>query len=265
MAAAKRLAWRVAGRDAAGSLFVEPKLIHACGAVAHLEDVEMDAGADDAALHLAQDAERQARAAGCYKVIAACDDAAMAAFTRAGFVAKSLQMELSGGAEMSGATPPLLRPPRPEDVGAPPDVSLRPLEEADFHRDVLGLLAQLTEVGDVRQTEFCRRHAELSDSSGSTLVLVAHDGDRLLAMGTALLVQTTEGRGGASLRAHVEDVVVAAAERGRGLGATLIRALVLAARRAGAECVRLECSHANEAFYARLGFARTRTSMALYL
>ena len=108
----------------------------------------------------------------------------------------------------------------------------------------------------------------------------------MLACGT-LLVERKLIRG-AGCAGHVEDVVVDAAARGRGVGKALLDALVAKARALGCYKARqacppeksveararadvcaagqviLDCSEENQAFYAKCGFARKEVQMALY-
>ena len=110
----------------------------------------------------------------------------------------------------------------------------------------------------------------------------------MLACGT-LLIERKLIRG-AGCAGHVEDVVVDAAARGRGVGKALLDALVAKAQALGCykaremqrlgSCVRalaltlrrprgaqviLDCSEENQAFYAKCGFKRKEVQMALYL
>ena len=84
-----------------------------------------------------------------------------------------------------------------------------------------------------------------------------------MACGTLLLERKLIR--GAGCAGHVEDVVVDASCRGRGVGQLLLGALVAAARAAGCYKVILDCSESNAAFYAKCGFARKELQMALYL
>lgn len=70
---------------------------------------------------------------------------------------------------------------------------------------------------------------------------------------------------GAALCGHVEDVVVDAAARGRGLGARVVAALFSAAREAGCYKIILDCSEDNVPFYERCGLARKEVQMVAYL
>jgi GNAT superfamily N-acetyltransferase len=91
--------------------------------------------------------------------------------------------------------------------------------------------------------------------AGSDLVLALVDGasDRLVAFARVLTDFT--------YRAIVFDVIVAADDRGRGLGARLMDALVGHPRLARVESIELVCQPGLIAFYERWGFtARVGTS-----
>ncbi|KAJ1625501.1 acyl-CoA N-acyltransferase, partial [Pavlovales sp. CCMP2436] len=145
-------------------------------------------------------------------------------------------------------------------------LELRRLSVADFGRGALGLLAQLTTVGEVSEAAFVAfvERASADDTMAAfALVDGACDG-ALVGVGTLLLVPVALRPGEGRLRAHIEDIVIDERARGRGLGALLIRALTDAASAAGAETVVLECSPKNVGFYAKLGYVSASSSMARY-
>jgi GNAT superfamily N-acetyltransferase len=84
--------------------------------------------------------------------------------------------------------------------------------------------------------------------AGSDLVIALVDGasDRLVGFARVLTDFT--------YRAVVFDVIVAADDRGRGLGARLMDALVLHPRLAGVESIELVCQPGLIGFYERWGF-----------
>ncbi len=89
-------------------------------------------------------------------------------------------------------------------------------------------------------------------------VLVADRAGEVVGMVTAqLVVSTAEG----APSAWIEDLVVDAAERGRGTGGALLRAVEGWARARGATRLQLLADRENAralAFYARMGWAGTR-------
>lgn len=84
-----------------------------------------------------------------------------------------------------------------------------------------------------------------------------------LAATATLLVERKLIRGGASV-GHIEDVVVDAQFRGKGLGRRLIDALTDEARRRGCYKVILDCAESNVAFYERCGYATKELQMVRY-
>jgi GNAT superfamily N-acetyltransferase len=81
----------------------------------------------------------------------------------------------------------------------------------------------------------------------------AFDGDRTVgAMGLRPLL--TLSRGG---HLHVDDLVTAATEQGRGVGAALLNVAEAEARRRGLGFVYLDSRPTAEGFYLRQGFERT--------
>ncbi len=89
-------------------------------------------------------------------------------------------------------------------------------------------------------------------------MLVAERAGAVIGMVTAQLVVST-AEGGAS--AWVEDMVVAAPERGRGVGRRLLEAIEAWATARGASRLQLLADRENApalAFYARLGWSPTR-------
>lgn len=94
-------------------------------------------------------------------------------------------------------------------------------------------------------------------SPGNT-VLVARDGGEIIGMLTLVMYRLTTG-----LRARIEDVVVDARARGRGIGEALTREALRLAAEAGARSVDLtsnpERAAANQ-LYQRMGFELRNTN-----
>ena len=137
-----------------------------------------------------------------------------------------------------------MRPARPADVDALVALlgDLFSIE-ADFHPD------------PDRQR---RGLALLLDDRARAIVLVAERGRRVVGMVTAqLVISTAEG----APSAWVEDLIVDAAERGRGAGRALLAELERCAAALGATRLQLLADRENApalGFYARLGWAPTR-------
>uniref|UniRef100_A0A0E0M2R3 glucosamine-phosphate N-acetyltransferase n=1 Tax=Oryza punctata TaxID=4537 RepID=A0A0E0M2R3_ORYPU len=141
---------------------------------------------------------------------------------------------------------------------------IRPLELADISRGFLGLLNQLSPSPPLTEEAFRARFEELAALGADHLVLVAEDAatGRLAASGAVLVERKFIRRCGRV--GHVEDVVVDAAARGRGLGERVVRRLVEHARGRGCYKVILDCTPELTGFYARCGFVEKNVQMGLY-
>ncbi|KAL6635021.1 hypothetical protein ACP70R_027692 [Stipagrostis hirtigluma subsp. patula] len=145
-------------------------------------------------------------------------------------------------------------------------IQIRRLELADRERGFVSLLSQLSSCPDLTTSEFAERFAELAAQGDDHVILVAEDPSspdrRILATG-CLFVERKFLRGGGKV-GHVEDVVVDAAARGRGLGLRIVSRLVDIARDAGCYKVILDCTPELRAYYAKCGFVEKGVQMAVY-
>lgn len=143
------------------------------------------------------------------------------------------------------------------------DLVLRELCSRDVDRGFLGLVAQLTKVGDVSHQRFRRRFRELQ-STGRIIVAVVHDvaKDRILAAGTLLVEPKFIHE--CSAVGHIEDVVVDSVCRGMQLGTTMVKALIQTAEASGCYKVILDCDEENVAFYQKCSMQRKGVQMAEY-
>lgn len=99
-------------------------------------------------------------------------------------------------------------------------------------------------------------------ASPSTVLFVAHDGDRIVGSLTLALFRIPTG-----VRAWIEDVVVDESVRGRGVGDALNRAALDRARAEGARTVDLTSRPSREAanrLYRRIGFVQRDTNVYRY-
>ena len=83
--------------------------------------------------------------------------------------------------------------------------------------------------------------------AGSTLVLSAWSGDRLVGVGRAISDGCSD--------AYIQDVVVAPEFRRRGIGAALVTGIAARLRRRGVGWIGLVGAPGTEAFYASLGLS----------
>ena len=104
----------------------------------------------------------------------------------------------------------------------------------------------------------------LVDSKASILLVVRHPGENspIVGMLTLLIYRVPSG-----VRAHIEDLVVDEAMRGRGIGEKLVRHALAVALEAGANGVALTTNPRREAanrLYQRVGFKRWETNVYFY-
>lgn len=90
---------------------------------------------------------------------------------------------------------------------------------------------------------------------GSHCFLLAQRDGRLVGMGRAI----SDGAGDA----YIQDVVVAARERGTGAGSAIIRALLKRLRADGISWIGLIAQDNSAPFYSRLGFRTLKKSAAM--
>lgn len=122
-----------------------------------------------------------------------------------------------------------------------PEIRIETEFSPEFLRDAAGLY-RLAEWVD--KNDDC---AFLETALGnSCAVAAAYDGTRLIGMGRAL--------GDGVSDAYIQDVVVAAEYRKRGIGGALVRALVAELRRRGVDWIGLVGAPGTENFYRSLGF-----------
>ncbi|XP_052143882.1 probable glucosamine 6-phosphate N-acetyltransferase 2 [Oryza glaberrima] len=145
-------------------------------------------------------------------------------------------------------------------------VQIRRLEATDHEKGFVALLSQLSACPDLTASEFAACFADLAALGDDHVILVAEDPaapeSRILATG-CLFVERKFLRGGGKV-GHVEDVVVDAAARGRGLGLRVVRRLVEIAKEAGCYKVILDCTPELRAYYAKCGFVEKGVQMAIY-
>ncbi|KAL5207273.1 hypothetical protein ABZP36_031708 [Zizania latifolia] len=146
-------------------------------------------------------------------------------------------------------------------------VQIRRLEVSDREKGFLPLLSQLSACPELTASEFAACFADLAALGDDHVILVAEDPAaaperRILATG-CLFVERKFLRGGGKV-GHVEDVVVDAAARGRGLGLRVVRRLVEISKEAGCYKVILDCTPELRAYYAKCGFVEKGVQMAIY-
>ncbi|KAJ2778810.1 Glucosamine-phosphate N-acetyltransferase-like protein [Coemansia javaensis] len=141
---------------------------------------------------------------------------------------------------------------------------LRPLELTDYRKGYTECLANLTVVGEVTEQMFADSFEEMRRAGGYFVVVVEDLGaQRVVATGT-LVVEQKFLRGCGRV-GHIEDIVVAKGQEGKGLGKTIIASLLAVAESVGCYKSILDCDESNVRFYEKCGLVRKGVQMALYM
>lgn len=130
---------------------------------------------------------------------------------------------------------------------------MRPLHIEDWGRGLLQVLAQLTSVGNVSESDFKAQFLAMK-SSESYFVVVIEDIPLQKVIGSGTLVLERKFIHSAGIRGRVEDVVVSSDYRGRQLGKLLVETLTLLGREMGCYKVSLECKDKLVSFYESFGY-----------
>eukprot|EP00658_Telonema_sp_P-2_P033723 TRINITY_DN24698_c0_g1_i1.p1 TRINITY_DN24698_c0_g1~~TRINITY_DN24698_c0_g1_i1.p1 ORF type:complete len:171 (+),score=48.80 TRINITY_DN24698_c0_g1_i1:128-640(+) len=143
-------------------------------------------------------------------------------------------------------------------------LAIRTLVRDDFNNGFLGLLAQLTTVGEIPKAFFEETLQTIEDSRRQHM-LVIEDLSKEQVIATATLLVERKFIHQAGFAGHIEDVVCDKSVRGKGLGKKIIEAVVALARACGCYKVILDCEDMNVGFYEKCGFVQKEVEMALYL
>ena len=128
------------------------------------------------------------------------------------------------------------------------------LEHVDGLADINALLAQLSANIRPCTPELLQYVLE----SPTVELWVVREGARIVAMGELALVPRPEG-----IAARIEDVVVDAGERGKGLGKAIMQKLIERAKERNAGIILLSSKPSREAanaMYQKLGFQKHETN-----
>ena len=121
-------------------------------------------------------------------------------------------------------------------------------------RDIKNLIAQMSPDRSVAP-----RQLKAMVKEKNTFLFGVFDGKRVVGTGTLILIKQVVGT-----RATIEDVVVDAEYRGKGLGETLMKELLKTAKKHGAEKIILTSRKervAAHALYKKLGFTIKDTTV----
>lgn len=138
---------------------------------------------------------------------------------------------------------------------------IRDIQPNDYYRNHLELYSQLTDINPERIAfvDYSQFVAKLNDNHR---VFVALDGDVVVGTITALIeCKFIHDMGKVG---HIEDVVVHNSQRGKGLGAQLVKYAVDYCKERGCYKTILDCSDANTPFYEKCGLIVKGKMMAVY-
>lgn len=142
---------------------------------------------------------------------------------------------------------------------------VRELEEKDLQRGFFETLSNLKSVGELSgDLERSKRilHEIKSNLLYKIFVAVKDDGE-VVGATTLLIEQKFIHNGGKA--GHIEDVVTHKDFQGMGIGSSVVRKAIEAAKEAGCYKIVLDCSEENVPFYEKLGFRRHEVEMRLGL
>jgi len=137
------------------------------------------------------------------------------------------------------------------------DLLLRPLHINDYQKGVLDILAMLTSVGSVSESQFRQQFKMMRSCPRSYYVTVVEDTKEGIVIGCATLQVEYKFIHEAGVRGRIEDVVVSDAYRGRQLGKLLLETLTILGREyVGCYKMSLECKDSLVDFYGQFGYKR---------
>ncbi|EDQ86824.1 uncharacterized protein MONBRDRAFT_27826 [Monosiga brevicollis MX1] len=244
-----------------GAVVIEPKFIRNLGFVGHIEDVVVDQGLRRKGLgrRLIERLTAVAKQRGCYKVIIDCDAHNIHFYDSCGFTRKGTCLSHYFPSSPRPSTMNLIPKYTPMPASHRDRFTIRPLAPGDYDRGFLQVLAQLTVVGEMTQTQFAERLKDMAANvQHHVIVMIDTETDKVVAAGTLFVEQKfirNAGRAG-----HVEDVVVDSSLRGFGLGRAMLEYIRELARAAGCYKAILDCEDNLVDFYGKFGFTKAHSS-----
>jgi glucosamine-phosphate N-acetyltransferase len=137
---------------------------------------------------------------------------------------------------------------------------LRPLRRNDFDCGYMSLMSQLTQCGQVTNSDFQRRFDQMRRCAGTYYTCVVEDtskegeeGKSKIVASTTLVYEQKFIRGTAA-RGRIEDVVVDVEYRGKRLSKILLDVLTKMSEKLGCYKVSLECKDQLKGHYEAFGF-----------
>lgn len=134
------------------------------------------------------------------------------------------------------------------------NLHMRPLKRDDFTRNYLGLLAQLTKVGDISQEQFTKRFDQMAACKNTYFTFVIVDTEKNEIAGTITHVYEQKFFRNTGARGRIEDVVVHESYRGRKLSKILLDVASQLSKELGCYKLSLECFDDLKKLYCQFGF-----------
>ncbi|KNC49436.1 glucosamine 6-phosphate acetyltransferase [Thecamonas trahens ATCC 50062] len=141
--------------------------------------------------------------------------------------------------------------------------TVRPLARSDYAAGHCGVLADLTDVGDMDAATWAEVFDEMAADGKYYVVVVEEDATGMVVASGTLVVERKFIHGGARA-GHIEDIVVVEAARGLSLGRVIIEQLKALSVVVGCYKTILDCADKVVGFYGKLGFEVKGNFMAAY-
>jgi glucosamine-phosphate N-acetyltransferase len=132
---------------------------------------------------------------------------------------------------------------------------LRPLEKSDYSKNYIGLLSQLTVVGDVSREQFEKRFDRMRLCFNSYYILVVEDLSSSKICATITHVYEQKFLRNTGARGRIEDVVVDEKYRGKKLSKLLLDVAIQLSKLLGCYKLSLECKDHLLKLYQQFGFS----------
>ncbi|ETN44562.1 uncharacterized protein HMPREF1541_10232 [Cyphellophora europaea CBS 101466] len=145
----------------------------------------------------------------------------------------------------------------------PPGYSVRPLQRDDFSRGYFDCLATLTWIGEPTQQDFEKQYDWMVAKGEGWFYNVVIDFEGRI-VGTGVVIVERKFIHNFGTIGHIEDISIAKAHQGKGLGKLLINALDSVAQNIGCYKAILDCSPENEGFYRKCQYEKCGTEMSHY-
>ncbi|RWS22282.1 hypothetical protein B4U80_05835 [Leptotrombidium deliense] len=140
------------------------------------------------------------------------------------------------------------------EVGDRGNFLLRPLNIADFHKQYLSLMSQLTTVGQVDEASFSKCFSKMKHCKDSYYIIVIEDLDTQEVIASTTLIIEYKFIHSTGLRGRLEDVIVKDCYRGKQFGKILVETVKKLSLKLGVYKLSLDCSDHMIPFYKSLDF-----------